>query len=250
MGDAKDLKPDAADTPTGDGGAKSKSPDSGGPREAKAGNAPREKDAAKRAAQTTERKARWQAEDDRLARSRGAAGAADRPRTEQAQKEAAERLAREKQRSARRGGKPKTSGSGARRRNGARGGSSTSGRSARRRLASFEKQSSIATTGKRWFRAPRPKSRSGHSWRRSSDGRAGRTSTDGHSVKVSSVVIAGVATTSTHWARRSDDWSRTHVRSPRDARPSSSAPRVRRRNDSSRIRRSGAPVSNPSVRVR
>src|ERR1700730_160951 len=69
MADAKDLKPDAEGPRRGDDGAKSKSPDGGGLRAAKAGNAPGEKDAARRAArETTERKARWQAEDDRLAR--------------------------------------------------------------------------------------------------------------------------------------------------------------------------------------
>ena len=176
-------------------------------------------------------------------------GRADRPRTSRLRRRPRS-VWRERQRSARRGGKPKTSGWGARPKNGGRGGSSTSGPSARRRLASFARPSSIVITGKRSFRVRRLKSRSGHSWRPSSDGRAGRMSTHGHNVRASSVAIAGGATMNTPWARRSDGSSRTRVHSQRDGRPRSSVPRVRRRNVSSRSRRSGAPVSNPSVRLR
>ena len=62
MADGKDRKPGAADTPRNGNDAKSKSPDEGGPRAAKSGNGPGEKDTAQRLArETSERKAKWQA---------------------------------------------------------------------------------------------------------------------------------------------------------------------------------------------
>ena len=70
MADGKDRKPDAAkDSPRNADGAKAKSPGERGASAAKTGNALGEKAAAQRVArETSERKAKWQAEDDRLAR--------------------------------------------------------------------------------------------------------------------------------------------------------------------------------------
>src|SRR6266498_2949106 len=96
MADGKDRKPVAEDTPRNGNDAKSKSPDEGGARAAKTGNAPGAKDAAKRLArETSERKAKWQAEDDRLARDAEERRARGQLAYEQAEKDAAQRLARE-----------------------------------------------------------------------------------------------------------------------------------------------------------
>ena len=96
MADGKDRKPAAEETPRNDGGAKTKSPDERGARAAKAGNAQGEKNAAQRLAkETSDRKAKWQAEDDRLAREAEDRRARGQAAFEQAQKDAAQRLAHE-----------------------------------------------------------------------------------------------------------------------------------------------------------